>query len=307
LPATPNKNRLVDLSHVVTRALLGRHRVAIYRWARSRRDLARLARADVAFVSYAKAGRTWTRVMVSRLYQVKYGLPENIIIERENFNRLDRRIPVFLFTMGNYIADVRPISGERSPYLSKKLIFLARHPADTAVSFYFHNRGRIKPLMKDVKRLPEELSDMPIFEFMRNQKFGLASVVDYMNRWIKALLTHPRGLLLRYEDLRSAPQRELRRIGEFLGEEFTSEQYNDAVEFASFEKLKEKERQNFFGNRRLQPRDPGDPGSFKVRRGKVGGYRDYFTPDQIAWIDSYLTSELDLGFGYAAVPTRKHS
>ena len=29
-----------------------------------------------------------------------------------------------------------------------------------------------------------------------------------------------------------------------------------------------------------------DPEAFKVRRGKVGGFRDYLSDDDVAWIDA---------------------
>ena len=157
------KSSLPRLGHLITRSLLGRHRVRFLRWLRSRRDLARLEKADVVFISYAKAGRTWTRVMISRLFQVKYNLPDTAVVEHDNLHKLNSRIPVFLFTMGNYIADLYPIKQAPSPYRSKKLIFLARHPADTAVSFYFHLKNRVNPLLKDVKRVPDEAGDVPLF------------------------------------------------------------------------------------------------------------------------------------------------
>ena len=176
----------------------------LFRWRRARRDLSRLARADVAFVSHAKAGRTWVRVMISRLYQKKYHLPENEIIEHDNFHAVHSSIPVFFFSMGNYIADVRPIEGEHSPFQKKKLIFLARHPADTAVSYYFQLCGRTNPDLLDIKRLPSNLSETPIYEFMTDPVHGLRSVIKYMNKWAEALKNHPRCLLLRYEDVKGA-------------------------------------------------------------------------------------------------------
>jgi Sulfotransferase domain len=290
--------KLVDVGHVVSKKLLGRHRVKLFRWFRSQRDLARLSRADVVFISYSKAGRTWTRVMISRLFQLKYALPENSVIERDNFHRLNPAIPVFLFTMGNYIADVRPLSGQKSPYRNKKIIFLARHPADIAVSFYFHQQNRIKPLLKDVKRLSTAVAGQSIFEYMRDPNYGLDHVIGYMNMWVDALASHENHLLLRYEDLRAAPVAQLRRVAAFLGTEFTDRQFDDAVEFARFDQLKQKELGNFFNNRRLQPRDPANPESFKVRKGKVGGYVDYFTPEEVAWIDERVSDSLDPSLGY---------
>ena len=284
--------------HGLSRQLLGDRRVQLIRWLRTRRDMARLQKADVVFISYAKAGRTWTRVMLSRLFQLKYGLPETLIIEDDNLHRRDARIPAFLFTMGNYIADRHPITGPRSPYRDKKVMFLARHPADTAVSFYFHQRTRIKPHMRDIKRLSVAATDETIFEFMQGSEHGLDHVIAYMNQWAKALPTLGRTLLLRYEDLRAEPVGELTRVADFLGEQFTGEQLTAAAEFANFERLKEKERENFFNNKRLQARDPNDPDSFKVRRGKVGGYKDYFSPAETEWIVQRIGNTLDPVFGY---------
>jgi hypothetical protein len=290
--------KLNALGHKLSRALLSKHRVRLIRWRRTRRDLSRLGRADVVFISYAKAGRTWTRVMISQLFQQKYGLPENQVIDDDNLHRLNPAVPRLLFTMGNYIADRHPVTSVPSPYASKKVIFLARHPVDTAVSFYFHLKNRVNPLLKDVKQVPDEKDDRGIFDHLQNSPVGLGHVIAYMNDWAVALGNCPQNLLLRYEDLRADPVPELERIAGFLGERFSPEQYRDAAEFASFNRLKERERENFFGNTKLQARDADNPDSFKVRRGKVGGYRDYLTPEQTAWVDATVARELNPMFGY---------
>jgi hypothetical protein len=236
--------------------------------------------------------------MLSRLLQTKYGLPEEIIIERDNLHRMNKAVPIFLFTQGSYIADVRPIGGPASPYYGKRLIFLARHPADTAVSYYFHNSNRINPLKKDLKRLPEDLSETSLFEFVMNDTWGMPAIVRYLNSWAEALAAHPRHLLVRYEDLRLDPKPQLERISRLLGESFDETAYDDAIEFASFERLQEMERADFFGNQRLQPRDPSNPDSFKVRRGKVGGWRDDFSDAEVRRIEELIESELAPVFGY---------
>ena len=297
---------LDDAWHRASRALLGQHRVGLLRWVRAQRDLRRLAQADVAVVSFAKSGRTWLRVMLSHLYQLKYGLPEDIIIERDNLHRMNQAIPIFLFTQGSYIEDVRPIGGPQSPYHGKRLIFLARHPADTAVSYYFHNMNRINPLKKDVKRLPEDLGDTPLFDFVTNDSWGMPAIVRYLNGWADALAQHPRHLLVRYEDLRRDPKPQLQLIAQFLGENFEESVYEKAIELASFERLQQKERANFFNNRRLRPRDASNVESFKVRRGKVGGFRDYLNGREIAWIEQRIAAELRPVYGYGEAASAEH-
>ncbi len=268
------------------------------RLLRSRRELKRLAASDIAFISYAKSGRTWTRVMISRLYQSKYGLPKDTIVDNDNYHRLNPAIPVFLFTMGNYIADIYPIEHRPSPYRDKKLIFLARHPADTAVSSYFQLYNRTTRQKLDVKRLPTATEKPEIFTHLSTSPVGMSHVIDYLNRWQDALQDHPDHLLVRYEDLRAEPAKELARIGAFLDGGFTPELVAEAVEFAEFENLQKLERDKFFASDKLHARDNDNPDSFKVRRGKVGGYRDYLTPDQIAWVEREIATKLRPEFGY---------
>ena len=53
---------------------------------------------------------------------------------------------------------------------------------------------------------------------------------------------------------------------------------------------------------RLAPGDRANPQSYKVRRAKVGGWRDYLDDDQVAAIESMLASRPKLPFGYAVMP-----
>ena len=45
-------------------------------------------------------------------------------------------------------------------------------------------------------------------------------------------------------------------------------------------------------------KDKNNPNSFKVRKAKVGGYRDYFDDQQIAAMDTLVKTTLDPVFGY---------
>jgi alcohol sulfotransferase len=62
-------------------------------------------------------------------------------------------------------------------------------------------------------------------------------------------------------------------------------------------KLEEKEAFASSG-RRLVPGDRKNPDSFKVRRAKVGGYRDYFDDDQITEIDRFVRESLSPIYRY---------
>jgi hypothetical protein len=46
------------------------------------------------------------------------------------------------------------------------------------------------------------------------------------------------------------------------------------------------------------PKDVNNPESFKTRRGKVGGYRDQFTADELVTIERCVSDNLSSAFGY---------
>ena len=51
---------------------------------------------------------------------------------------------------------------------------------------------------------------------------------------------------------------------------------------------------------RMKAGDKANPDSFKVRRAKVGGYRDYFDDAQLVQLDALTEARLLPGFGYLA-------
>ena len=57
----------------------------------------KLRNADIVFVSFGKSGRTWLRMMVSHLFRVKYGLPDNAILGFDNFHNLQSICPENVF------------------------------------------------------------------------------------------------------------------------------------------------------------------------------------------------------------------
>ncbi len=275
-------------------------RLYLQRRQRGRRELRRLRRADLAVMAFAKSGRTWLRVMLSRLYQVKFGLPADALLQSDNYHGMNSAIPVFLFAHGTYARIASRLPPPETEFDGKKTIFLARHPCDIAVSYYFHSVHRTKSYRRDIVNLPANIADMPLVDFVMSKDHGLPFIIGYLNEWAGILARIERGLLVRYEDMRKEPAAELKRIADFIGDSFTDEQIAEAVAFASFERLKDMERGDHFGSRRLSARDPSNPDSFKVRRGKIGGFRDYFTPTEIAAMEAMVRIRLVPLFGYSA-------
>jgi alcohol sulfotransferase len=107
-------------------------------------------------------------------------------------------------------------------------------------------------------------------------------------------------MVVRYEDMRTDPESVLKEVVDFLGTPGSEAHVKEAVAFAAYENMKKLEEEKAFASsgRRLVPGDKTNPDSFKVRRAKVGGYRDYFDDDQSAEIDRFVRESLSPIYRY---------
>jgi hypothetical protein len=238
--------------------------------------------------------------MISNIYHQRYGISEKELIQFDNFHQIDRRAPVVLFSHDNRKDDSQRPLFSIADLKSKKVVLLVRRPQDVAVSQFFQWKYRMRPHKIPLNRYPPQDADIGMFDFVMNEDVGLPRIVDFMNAWARELPKIDKLLVVKYEDLRAQPQQELARMLEFLGESPTPKQVEETVEFGSVENLRKLESQDFFwrSGSRLTPRDKADPNTYKVRRAKVGGYRDYFDDDQLEKIDAYVNEKLSPVFGY---------
>ena len=137
-----------------------------------------------------------------------------------------------------------------------------------------------------------------MWDFVRHSDIGLPFLIDYLNTWERNVGELERAQVIRYEDLRGKPAETLLKIVSLFDPTFSEEEIEEAVRFGSFDNLRELESQGFFRQGGLKRRDAGDPESFKVRRGKVGGYRDYFTDEQVAELEALMAANLSPTLGY---------
>ena len=261
----------------------------------------KLCKADVVFVSFGKSGRTWLRVMVSHLFRVMYDLPKNAILGFDNFHNLNSKVPKTFFTHDNYIKDFTGDFETKKPFYDKTVVLLARDPRDVAVSQFFQWKHRVKPTKVAINNYPPRGSDISLFDFVMGDNGGsMKAVTDFLNLWAKEAHKVKQFHLLRYEDLRARPHEELRKLLDFMDVDATEEHVNAAVEYSSYENMKKMESKQQFrlAGGRMVPRDKDNPDSYKVRRAKVGGYRDYFTDEQVDAIDTRLAETLDPLFKY---------
>lgn len=265
---------------------------------RFRKKMRSFRAADVALVAYAKSGRTWLSVMISHIAHQKFGTPAELLISGSEFHAANPQLPRFFLTADNFASARMDERALLALYQQRKVILLVRDPRDIAVSHYFQLSKRASPLARAVFQVPDNLAEMTLFDFVCDQTVGLPRIIDWLNRWRGWIEEIPQGLMIAYEDLRSETPRVLGDVIDLIGWQCGVAELQAAVDFARFDKLQALEKERFFHSRRMQPRDASDPSTFKVRRGKVGGYRDDFTPEQIARIDSLVADRLDPRLGY---------
>lgn len=245
-------------------------------------------------VSIPKSGRTWVRTFLCAYYGEKLGQPfslhpeqypgvpriiytHDLFEERTKADRWDK-------LRGKYLIP----EGERRRC---RIILLARDPRDAFVSLYVQ-------LTRRTKETPNELKTKSASELLRDPGFGLVSMIEVMNSWLEEWSPRPDFLLVRYETLREDPRAGFSEILHSLGEQPPREQaLSRALEFSDFGNMKKLESAGAFESKILRAGDTADPESFKVRRGKIGGFADYLSVEDQAYAATAL-ARLDPRFGY---------
>jgi hypothetical protein len=240
--------------------------------------------------------------MISRYYQLVYQLPDNILMGFDNFTRLNKDVPKIFFTHDNYLRGFTGNVNSKKDFYRKKTVLLVRHPIDVAVSQFFQWKYRMRPEKKAMNKYPLHEADISVYDFVKDENQGLSHIIEFLNNWASELPKIQHLLVVRYEDLRSDPEQEMAKIVTFLGLDADADYLRDTAEFASVENLRKKEQDNYFwrSGSRVQAKDVNDPNTFKVRKAKVGGYRDYFDDDQVAELDAIVDSFLLPAFGYTS-------
>jgi len=277
-------------------------RIDIDRWLRGREENRKLQLTDYVLMSWGKSGRTWLRVMMSRYYQQKFDIPEKYMLGFDNYHRINAAVPRVFFTHSNYLRNYTGNWDDKAEFYGKRVIMLVRDPRDVAVSQFFQWKYRMKRRKKELNWYPPHNSDISLFDFVMNDAAGVPCIIRFFNIWAQELPKVEACMVLRYEDMRQAPAAALERLFDFMETPGTDAEISDAVEFAAYENMKKLEEKNAFraSGARLVPGKKGDPNTYKVRRAKVGGYRDYFDDEQLARIDALVDDTMLPDFGYTS-------
>lgn len=249
--------------------------------------------AQVVIVSYPKTGRTWLRAMIGKALVAHFGLPESRMLDIDWLTR-QAGLPVTQLTHDG--AGVfgqlpyRELNRDKSAYAAVRVLLLGRDIRDTLVSSYFQALHRVG------------VYDGPLSAFVRDERFGADKILTFYRHWHDARAT-PRSLdFMRYEDMHADAPAALRRALAIMGAGAVGDEaIATAVHYAHFDNLRKVETEQRFDPAILSTPADAAAESFKVRKGVVGGFRDYLSQDDIDHVDRRV-GELGCEFTRTATP-----
>lgn len=253
---------------------------------------------DVIVVTYPKCGTNWTMFIVYHILARGKELPD--------FGEFRLSCP-FIDLTGAEAAQSPTRTGAIMTHLpmsvfppqeQAKYLYVARNPYDCAVSYYHFLKGLT----------PKTVTDVSFETFLKLFLSGKVIYGDYFDHllpWYERR-NEPNVLFLTYEDLKADTKAQVLKIADFLGEEHGAALREDdellqkVLQACSMERMKP-----FFNDspkdglkliakaasekclsteafKNLPAKFPEmHEGSGFVRKGIVGDWRNYFTPEQI--------------------------
>jgi hypothetical protein len=258
----------------------------------------------VWLASYPKSGNTWMRVLLanymrdadspvdinqlegtpiasSRLWfdewvGVEASSLDDAVIERlrpEVYRCLTRHVPQTLYMKAHdawFLTDCgEPIF---PPDVAAGVVYILRNPLDLAASCANHWGIPVEKAVENLCNPAHSLS-RSVTGLADQLPQRLGSWTDHVLSWVERS-----GLpvcLVRFEDLRRAPERTFSRVVRFCGLPYDEARIRKAVLFSDFSEMRRQEEAAGFRERLVNA-----PGPF-FRRGEVGSWRDEL-PEELA-------------------------
>jgi Sulfotransferase domain len=252
--------------------------VRVRRYKREIRNLRKST--DIFIVSYPKAGRTWHRFLVGNYITRMLGLP---ITKAQKTAKLTSQMAGgtsrYNHNAANCIDAIpseHPIVAAPELWSGKKVIFIVRDPRDIIVSCWFHCHFREGSYS----------GTMP--EFIRSPYSGIEKILVAHNRWWTHRNRASEFMVISYEKMTRDLGSVLRDTLRFMGNQPVDDAHiSESVEAASFGNMRDIESEGLIQHHSLRL-PSSDPRARKVREGKVGGFRNHLSDEDIAYIEGCI-------------------
>jgi hypothetical protein len=245
---------------------------------------------DVYIVSYPKCGRTWLRVMLQK-YLERREAPLQYFHDRSLLGVSGEKTIKFEHDQGNWVpAPMRidQLCFNTIKYTDRKVVLLVRDPRDVLVSSWYHLKYR------------ERIYQRGLSDFIRDDLVGIHKVVAFMNMWVEHSHAPADFCLITYEQLHRETPASFGQMLEFMGFEVESDALRYAVEASSFQEMKRMELEGSLKEPWMKPGAKNLENSLKVRRGKIGGFKERLSEEDIEYLNEVICNKLSsrLSFYY---------
>jgi hypothetical protein len=272
---------------------------------------------DAYLVSFPKCGRTWLRLMIGRVLESHFELSHpdilNYTLRLEPLCNLHPAVPRIHVTHDDNPHWKKPeeLVETKNEYRKTNVILLVRDPRDVVVSAFFEQKKRAvhwidgsppASLSKTTNDFNDRLKPYEgnLVAFLYEEIGSLRTLIRFYKIWSQNIRVPKGFLLIRYEDIHTNPEKELRRALDFLGVQSVKDEIiAEAVQFASFSRMRKMEIEDQAGVFILRPADAQDEDSYKTRKGKVGGFVEYFSESEIDYMNRLIEAELPSIYGYS--------
>jgi Sulfotransferase domain len=226
---------------------------------------------DVFLTSYPRSGNTWTRFLVGNLIY-----PDDPM----NFVNLERRIPDM------YVHSDREMRNLPRPRVVKshecfdpryqRIVYLVRDPRDLAISNYHWElkKGSFPDGFSIDQFIPKWMDS---FYWPR-----LGCWADHIVSWMSTREGREGFIVVRYEDLKADPQKELVKVAELLGIEPAPERLARAVELSSADRMRKLEKEQ--AGKWVQTKYTRQDKPF-VRQASSGGWQAVLPAQSVALLE----------------------
>jgi hypothetical protein len=252
--------------------------------------------ADTFIVSYPKSGRSWLRVMMAHYFCQVHDRSFDVDADITELTRQFPDSPRISFVHdgstheGECHYTAAELSGDKRFYRGRRVVLLVRDLRDVMVSYYMHATRR------------QRVFDGTLSEYIRDDRFGIAKAVAFLNHWYNARHVPGSLMVVRYEDLMRNPAGELLRLVQFIGMPVDHDAANASAEFACFDNMKTLERSGMLvAGGKFGPGAGNDENSFKVRKGCIAGFIDDLSPDDLRYLSDYIDQYLSPFYGYTSL------
>lgn len=224
-------------------------------------------------------------MLLCRYLSVKYDVDNNLDLFQITNSINTVKTTEFQHEQANHRLKILPedIAFDQRRYADKEVVFLHRDARDTAVSMYFQLKHR-----ETVER--DTYFQGSLSELYRDRRYGLEKILAFNKMWLESSAKTASYMNVSYEKMKIDTEQVLISILEFIGESNVDVALvKDTVEYSKFENMKKMEGSKQLNHKSMKAVDPSNSSHSKMRKGKVGGFKDYLSEEDLLYTKEQLS------------------